>query len=145
MVTSTERTETGDEAERFYPVKRFKASAKRVVIDSSNATEISTCVPWHGSLNNKVAVARWAAAASAISYTEEIGQSVVDALLRVAYIDLLRPHIPIDIWRWMKRQTSLPSVYHGDPSRGDASTLHFIRGFGDIEILKSEVGRVQTE
>ena len=98
---------------------------------------ISPYAPWDDTLNNPLAVSRWAAAASATPYTEEVGQSVVDAILHIAFIDLLRPHIPIEIWGWMKRRTSLPPVCFGDPSRGDTNTFSFIRGLGDAEILKS--------
>ena len=98
---------------------------------------ISPYAPWDDTLNNPLAVARWAAAASATPYTEEVGQSVVDAILHIAYIGLLRPHIPIEIWGWMKRRTSLPPVCFGDPSRGDLYVLRFLSGLGDAEMLKS--------
>ena len=65
-------------------------------------------VPWDSEQVNKDTVARWAVATSAIPYTEEVGQSVVDALLQIASIASLRPHIPIGIWAWLKRQPSPP-------------------------------------
>ena len=111
--------------------KRSPTSLNRVI------ALISPYVPWGGALNNTIAVARWAAAASAIPYTVEVGQSVVHALLQIADIELLRPHIPIHMWGWTKRQTSFPAVDHGEPNKGDTSTLLFIRALGDIEILKS--------
>ena len=46
---------------------------------------ISPYVPWHNrELYTKNAVTRWAAAASAASYSDEIGWSVVDGLLRIS-------------------------------------------------------------
>lgn len=98
---------------------------------------ISPYVPWDGALNNKVAVARWAAAATEIPYTNEIGQSVVDALFQIAFIDLLRPHIPITIWGLLKRRPSLPHMYNGLSKGGSERIVVHIRRLGDVDILKS--------
>ena len=98
---------------------------------------ISPYVPWDGALNNTVAVARWATAASEIPYTEEVGSSVVDALLQIASVDFLRPLIPVHIWRWLKRQPSLPPIYHGLLRGSYADTVAYVRRLGDIGILKS--------
>jgi len=87
--------------------KQSPTSLNRVIV------LISPYVPWEGSLNSTIAVARWAAAASAILYTEEVGSSVVDALFQIAWVDFLRPHIPVDIWGLLKRQPPLPPMYHG--------------------------------
>ena len=57
-------------------------------------------VLWWGMPHEKSRVTRWAAAVSALSYTEEVGQSVVDALLQIASITSLRPYIPIGVWEW---------------------------------------------
>ena len=98
---------------------------------------VSPYVHWPGALNNTLAVARWVAAVSVIPYTEEIGQSVVDGLFHIACVDLLRPHIPIEIWGWLKRQPSLPPVYRKAPKGGELTTLLYVRGLGDIQLLKS--------
>lgn len=98
---------------------------------------ISPYVPWDGALNNKIAVARWAAAASTVSYTEEVGQSVVVALFQIALIDLLRPHIPADMWAWLKRRPSLPFTYNGFAKAPDVVIITCVRRLGDIDILKS--------
>ena len=74
---------------------------------------VSHHVPWDSSRVDKDTVARWAAATSAIPYTEEVGQGVVDALLQISYFDSLRPHIPIGIWAWLKRRPSPLPVYLG--------------------------------
>ena len=110
--------------------KRSPTSLNRVI------SLISPFVPWKGALNNKTAVSRWAAAASAIPYTEEVGQNVIGALLQIASIDFLRPYIPIDMWEWMKRRPSLPPMYHGllEPI---AAITAYIHGLGDLELLKS--------
>lgn len=65
---------------------------------SSNSVIIlaSSHVHWLGQLDETV-VTGWAAVASETPYTEEIGQKVVDTLLRIAYFDSLRPHGDIEI------------------------------------------------
>jgi hypothetical protein len=73
-------------------------------------TLISPYAPWVGALNNRTAVSRRAAAAPAIPHTDEVGQSVFNALLQISFFDLLRPYIPLDVWGWMKRQPSLPPM-----------------------------------
>lgn len=119
--------------------KRSPTSLNRVI------TLISPYVPWERTLNNPVAAARWAAAALAIPYTEEVGQSVVDALLQIAYIDFLRPHIPLEIWRWLKKRPSLPLVCPGLQVGGYVRTLTHVRSLGDIDILKSYFLLVWTD
>jgi hypothetical protein len=52
-------------------------------------------VPWSGDSHDESTVARWATVVSAVPYTEEICQRVVDTLLQIASINSLRPHIPI--------------------------------------------------
>ena len=94
-------------------------------------------VPWSGSLHDEKTVARWAAAVSAVPYTKEVGQSVVDALLQIAHIDSLRPHIPIDAWAWLKKSTSLLPLSEGRLKGNKKAVVHHVRGLGDIEILKS--------
>jgi hypothetical protein len=111
--------------------KRSPTSLNRVI------TLISPYVSWNGALNNKIAVARWAAAASEIPYSEEVGQSVVIALFQIAMIDFLRPHIPIEMWGWMKRQPTLPYIYNGVLRAADVIICSHVRRLGDIDILKS--------
>ena len=88
-------------------------------------------------LNGEDRVSRWISAVSAVPYTEEIGRSVVDALLQIAHFEQLRPRITIDIWAWLKKRSSLPPTWYRQ-SRGTTDDIfHHIRGLGDIEILKS--------
>lgn len=49
----------------------------------------------------------WLAAASALPYTDTIGQGVVDTLLQMASNYKLRSHIPVLAWHWLKRQPVL--------------------------------------
>ena len=97
----------------------------------------SSQVPWDGKSHDKDAIARWAAAVSAIPHTEEVGQCVVDALLQIAHIDSLRSGIPIDVWSWLKRPPSSLPPSEDRPKRSERDVLHYVRGLGDIEILKS--------
>ena len=83
------------------------------------------------------AVVRWAAAALATPYSAEIGQSVVDALLQIAWSESLRPHIPTDVWALLKMRPHLPPVCPGRSIGQTPHVVHYIRRLGDIEILKS--------
>lgn len=117
--------------------KRSPASLDRVI------TLISPYAPWQSTLHNRIAVSRWAEAVLAtIPHTEEVhmkeaSQNVVDALFQIAFIDFLRPHIPIEIWRLLKERPSLPPVYCGIRWAGHANTVAYVRKLGDIDILKS--------
>lgn len=98
---------------------------------------MSPLVPWDGALNKKIAVTRWAEATLAISYTEEVGQSVVVALFQIASIHLLRPHIPVSMWGWLKRRPSLPRTFNGQLNIHHAALIAYLRRLGDVDILKS--------
>ena len=111
--------------------QRSPSSLDRII------TLVAPHMHWYSTLNNPVAVTRWATAALAVQYTEDVGQSVVDALFDIAKIEFLRPHIPIDIWRLLKRRPSLPPVYNGEMGNRHLAAIACIRRLGDIEILKS--------
>ena len=110
--------------------KRSHPSLDRVI------TLISPYLPWRDTLNSKIMVERWAAAASAIPYTEEVGWSVVGALLRIAFADNLRSRIPTQMWEWMKKKPSLPPMYHKSPQGKILDVFLFVSQLGDIELLK---------
>ena len=100
----------------------------------------SPYIYWDSELCDESMVSRWVrsvAATSAAAYTEAVGQSVVDTLLQIARVDHLRPHIPIDIWTWLKKRPSLPPVCRGRQRGTRLNIIHQIRALGDIEILKS--------
>jgi hypothetical protein len=107
------------------------ASLNRVI------TLISPYVPWEGVLGNPTAVSRWAAAVLTVPYTEEVGKDIVDTLFQIGCTELLQPHIPVEIWRLMKRRPSLPPVYCGLQWAGNVSIVAYVRRLGDIEMLKS--------
>ena len=100
-------------------------------------TLTSPHVDWRSGLCDKSMFSRWVAAASAVSYTEAVDQSVVDTLLQIANVDFLRPRIPVGIWTLLKKRPSLPPVCQGRYRGTSFDIVHQIRGLGDIEILKS--------
>ena len=105
----------------------------------------SPYVYWRNGTHNENMVTRWATAALATPYTEEIGQSVVDTLLQIASIDSLRPHIPTDIWAWLKMQPSLPPKCLGRSMGTKGGVVRYVRELGDIEVLKSYLLLVWSE
>ena len=97
----------------------------------------SPCADWISRAYTPNAVARWSAAVLATPYSEEIGQSVVDALLQIVRNASLRPHLPDFIWEWLKRRPSLPPVCLGRRRGTTPDVVDHIRKLGEIEILKS--------
>ena len=57
---------------------------------------------WYQGLNANT-VTRWAEAALAVPYTEEVGRSVVDTLLQIATKGYLQQFIPVSMWAWLKK------------------------------------------
>lgn len=100
-------------------------------------TLLSPYVPWDEKSHNGHTVSRWAAAALAVPYTEEVGCRVVDALLQIAFIDPLRPHIPTDLWAWLKKLPCLPPESKGLGVGKEEAVVRHVRWLGDVEILKS--------
>ena len=99
---------------------------------------LASCqVPWDGNLHDESTITRWAATISTVPYTPEIGRSVVDALLQIAHIDTLRPHIPVDVWAWLKMRPPPLPLAEGQPEGSMSDVIRHIRGLGDVEILKS--------
>ena len=92
---------------------------------------------WSSRKEGESEVARWATAVLAVPYTEEVGQSVVDAALQIAFCDSLRSHIPIDIWALFKERPSLPPTCRGRSEGTNRDIIQHVRGLGDLEILKS--------
>lgn len=100
-------------------------------------TIASPCAAWIFGSYTQGAVVRWAAAALATPYSEEVGRNVVDALLQIAFERPLRPHVPIEIWAWLKRRPSLPPVSWGRYHGTTLDIVRHVQGLGDIELLKS--------
>ena len=94
-------------------------------------------VPWSGDSHDESTVARWAAVVSAVPYTEEICQSVVGALLQIASINSLRPHIPTGAWARLKEWTPLSPLPVGRFEGSRSDIFRHVRTLRDVEILKS--------
>ena len=109
----------------------FEAASDQTVVLTSPR------VPWDREPDATRAVTRWASAASAVPYTDEIGQIVVDALLSIASVDCLQPHIPIDIWSWLNKRPTLPYVCLGRSAGTRKHVVRCVRKLKDVEILKS--------
>jgi len=90
-------------------------------------------------------VTRWAEAVLAVPYTEEVGQSVVDALLQIAPDDDLRPYIPVDVWALLKKRPSLPPICEGRTRGTKDSIVRRVRELGDVDILESYLLLVWSE
>ena len=81
-------------------------------------------------------ISKWVAAVSAVPYTEEIAQDVVDVLLQVAANSSARPYIPAGIWLWLYKRPSL------SPCRGlllgdMPGVVRAVRALNDIGMLTS--------
>ena len=115
-----------------------KASPRAFILASPH-------IRWYLLTENGDLVQQWAAAASAVPYTEEVGQSVVDVLLQIAEVDELAPHIPVDMWSWLTRQPSLPPVCYGRVVGTHTHIFRAVRALKDIEVLKSYLLLVWSE
>jgi len=59
---------------------------------------VSPYAPWESRVfHSDMILRRWAAAALAVPYTDEIDRCIVDALLQISSFNFLRPHIPVDV------------------------------------------------
>jgi hypothetical protein len=122
----------------FIPALFRAASPQAVVIASPN-------VPWHRGLNEASVVDMWAAAISRVTPTEEVERRVVDALLQIASVDSLRPHIPNDSWSWLNRRPVLPPVCLGRAMGTKKHVVRRVKELGDVETLKSYLILVWSE
>ena len=105
----------------------------------------SPYLPWKNFTNNKNLIRLWGAAASTVPYTNDIGRSVVDALLQIADDPSLQPHIPAGTWSWLTKQPSLPPICLGRFRGSTESIVRAVRALGDIEILKSYLLLIWSE
>lgn len=87
--------------------------------------------------HNPYAVTRWAAAVSAVTYTEEVGQSAVHTLLHIASNNSLRHYIPTETWALLNKRPHLPPLCPGQSTGTAREVVLYIRGLGELKILKS--------
>ena len=108
-------------------------------------TLMSPHIPWHFWLSTEGGVIRWAAAALAVEYSEEVCQSVVNTLLQISRDDSQRLLVPDEIWAWLKKQPSLPPLCPVRSYGSQGPIVLHVRALGDIEILKAYLLLVWSE
>ena len=106
-------------------------SLKQVIILAS------PYLPWKQFTNHQHLIQLWAAAASTVPYTNDIGQSVVDTLFRIANDTSSQSHIPVGMWSWLNKRPPLPPICWGRFYGSTPHVVRVVRALGDIEILKS--------
>ena len=94
-------------------------------------------IPWWQFTNGECLIQLWAGAALTVPYTDDIGRSMVDTLLRITHSDTLLPHIPVSMWSWLNKQPPLNPVCWGRYWGTYQGVVQTIRTLGDSEILKS--------
>jgi len=109
-------------------------------------TLVSPYAPWESrEFHSDTVIRRWAAAASAVPYTEEVGRCIVDALLQISSFNFLQPHIPADVWGLLKKRPPLPPFCVGRFLGTTGCVVRRVRELGDVEILKSYLLLVWSE
>jgi len=131
---------------------RIIRSLKTVLLTEKNPTSLKQAViltsphlPWWNSTIDGNFVQLWAAAADAVPYALDIGQSVVYTLLLIASQDSLRPHIPTNMWLWLSKRPFLPSTCTWCTQGTKQTVVQTVRRLGDIEILTSYLLLVWSE
>ena len=76
-------------------------------------------------------------AASVLPYTDDVGRSVVNALLQIASWDSLRPHIPILAWNWLKKRPILRPRCLGLIFGTQDAVIRAIVELGDVGLITS--------
>ena len=93
----------------WYPIRSHIATLLDDKIPPSLNLAVVLTSPhasWSNVLDGPKAVVRWAT-------VPLLGWSVVDALLQISSVDSLRPHVPVDIWKWLCMRPSLPHASRG--------------------------------
>jgi len=87
----------------------------------------------------------WMAAASALPYTNDVGQSVVNTLLRMANQSDLQPYIPVLAWDWLKKRPVFNSRCSGLVWGTSVGVVQMVRELGDVELITSYLCIVWSE
>ena len=109
------------------------------------AVLVSPHLLWWGSATGWHMIQPWAEASFIVPYTDEIGYSVVDTLLRIASNDSLRPYIPIWMWSWLNRCPRLPPVCTGRYLGSTWGVGKTVQELMSIETLKSYLLLIWSE
>jgi len=87
----------------------------------------------------------WIAAATALPYTNDVGQRVVDTVLRMADHGWLQPHIPVSAWDWLKKRPALGAGCRGFNQGTYDTIVQMARELGDIGLITSYLFLVWSE
>ena len=131
----------------WYWIKPFMNTLFSDVSDASLKRTAILALPytsWHTGDSDDL-VRAWVETVSAIPKEEEVAPSVVDALLQMAYFNLLPPGNHGDIWSWLTLRPSLPPFCRGRYLGSHLHVIQQVRGLKDIEILKSYLLVVWSE
>ena len=127
----------------WYHVDQFtstllsEASPRAIVLASPH-------ILWYQLRDRGDLVRCWVSAASAVPYSEEIAQGVVDMLLQIASECELW-YIPVNLWLWLTKRPSLPPICPGRYCGTSSSIVEAVRALNDIEVLKSYLLLVWSE
>ena len=122
----------------FFSTLLSEASPRAIMLTSPH-------VYWQHVTHRGDLVQWWAATASAVPYTEEVAQGVVDTLLQIASEDRLVRYIPADVWSWLTKRPSLPPICRKRSWGTGTFVVMVVRGLKDIEILTSYLLLVWSE
>jgi len=129
---------------RHLPIDRLLNGGSPVSIKQAFIL-MSPHLAWRWDIGGHDWVQVWAAAASAVPYTDEISQSVADALLYIASNTSLQSHIPPNMWSWLRKSPLLPPVSAGRSWGSGLGVMKIVQGLGDIEILTAYLLLVLSE
>ena len=105
----------------------------------------SPYLKWAEFTDSKHLIQLLVVATSAVTYTDEIGQSMVDTLLQIASHHNLQPHISSSMWLWLGKCPLLPPVCRGHYLGGKYGVVKMVQSLGDIQILKSYLFHIWSE
>ena len=101
---------------------------------------------WFHAENKHIFVWRWVSAASRLRYTPEIGQSMVEVLLRMASVYQWRPHLRWGEWRLLGCRPRLPPVCRARSlCCNNLGVISKVESLKDVEILRDYLIVVWSE
>ena len=87
----------------------------------------------------------WMKAASVVPYTDDVGGSIVIALLKMAPSDELLSHIPLVAWDWLNKRPVLPPEFVALLPGTKKSVVQTIHQLGGVELIASYLHIVWSE
>ena len=87
----------------------------------------------------------WTTAIFVLPRTTSVSRGVVDTLLRMAYDDELRPHIPVVAWDWLKERPILDDECWGLRLEIKHPVIQAVRELRDPELITSYLAIVWSE